>query len=85
MYGYAKIDDNEHKIVSLDPDLDLDEGRGNYKAVTALKKRFPGLNVLLSVGGWADTEGDKEKYMTLVSLRDYQIRLSHTYLYLPIA
>lgn len=54
----------------MDPELETDSGKGNYKAVTALKKRYPGLHVLISVGGWADTEdGDKtDKYLELVRL-----------------
>lgn len=41
----------------------------NFKAVTALKKRFPGLHVLLSIGNWVDVnDGDKtDKYLDLVS------------------
>lgn len=68
VYGYAKLDENEYKVRSLDPDLDTDSGKGNYKAVTALKKRYPGLHVLISVGGWADGDKETEKYLAL--LRD---------------
>nr|CAD7434743.1 unnamed protein product [Timema monikensis] len=66
VYGYAKIDETTFKLTSLDESLDLDSGRSNYHAVTNLKKRFPGLHVLLAVGGPADTQ-DVEKYLTLVS------------------
>lgn len=70
LYGSAKIDPAEYKVKSNDPDLDTDSGKMNYKAVTALKKRFPGLHVLLSIGNWADVnDGDKsDKYLEL--LRD---------------
>ncbi|KAK6621432.1 hypothetical protein RUM44_001239 [Polyplax serrata] len=72
VYGYAKIDESDFKVKSMDPNLDLEEGIGNYKAVTALKKRFPGLNVLLSVGGRADTEGNQDKYLTLLRDADHR-------------
>ncbi|KAL0270126.1 UNVERIFIED_CONTAM: hypothetical protein PYX00_007630 [Menopon gallinae] len=68
IYGYAKLDGEDFKVKPMDPALETDEGNGNYKAVTSLKKRFPGIQFLVSVGGWADKEGDKEKYLTL--LRD---------------
>ncbi|CAG2067949.1 unnamed protein product, partial [Timema podura] len=64
VYGYAKIDETTFKLTSLDEPLDLDSGRSNYHAVTNLKKRFPGLHVLLAVGGPADIQ-DVEKYLTL--------------------
>lgn len=68
IYGYAKLDENEYKVRALDPDLETDSGKGNYKAVTALKKRYPGLHVLISIGGWADGDKDFEKYLALVSI-----------------
>lgn len=73
IYGYAGIDDDKYKAKSLDPKLDLPEskdvkeGKGNFKAITALKKAYPGLTVLLSVGGNADSE-DPEKYLDAVSI-----------------
>lgn len=73
VYGYAGIDDDKYKAKSLDPKLDFSEskdvpdGKGNFKAITALKREYPGLTILLSVGGNADTE-DTEKYLDAVSI-----------------
>jgi hypothetical protein len=64
VYGFAVIDGASYKLVPLDEYLELDSGKGYYRAVTSLKKRYPGLSILLSVGGLADPE--KEKYLTLV-------------------
>jgi hypothetical protein len=64
IYGFAIIDSSNYKLVPLDEYLELDSGKGYYRAVTSLKKRYPGLSILLSVGGLADP--DKEKYLTLV-------------------
>jgi hypothetical protein len=64
VYGFAVIDGASYKLVPLDEYLELDSGRGYYRAVTSLKKRYPGLSILLSVGGLADPV--KEKYLTLV-------------------
>nr|CAD7449217.1 unnamed protein product [Timema bartmani] len=69
VYGYAKIDETTFKLTSLDEPLDLDSGRSNYHAVTNLKKRFPGLHVLLAVGGPADIQ-DVEKYLTLLETQE---------------
>ena len=65
VYGFAVIDGATNKLVPLDEYQELDSGKGYYRAVTNLKKRYPGLNILLSVGGNADPE--KEKYLTIVS------------------
>lgn len=73
VYGYAGIDDDKFKAISLDPKLDLPEskdvkgGKGNFKSITALKKAYPSLTILLSVGGNADIE-DPDKYLTAVSI-----------------
>jgi hypothetical protein len=64
VYGFAVVDGASYKLVPLDEYLELDSGKGYYRAVTSLKKRYPGLNILLSVGGLADP--DKEKDLTLV-------------------
>lgn len=73
VYGYAGIDDDKYKAISLDPKLDLPEskdvkgGKGNFKSITALKKAYPSLTILLSVGGNADVE-DPDKYLSVVSI-----------------
>ena len=64
VYGFAVIDGGNYKLVPLDEYQELDSGKGYYRTVTSLKKRYPGLNILLSVGGLADSL--KEKYLTLV-------------------
>lgn len=65
VYGYAGIAADTHKLVSLNENLDLDKGHANYRIITQLKRKFPALKILLSVGGDADVT-EKEKYMTLV-------------------
>lgn len=64
VYGFAVIDGGSYKLVPLDEYQELDSGKGYYRTVTSLKKRYPGLNILLSVGGLADP--DKPKYLNLV-------------------
>ncbi|XP_055640235.1 chitinase-like protein Idgf4 [Toxorhynchites rutilus septentrionalis] len=68
VYGFAGINPETHKIRSLNEALDLDSGKGQYRQVTSLKKRYPGLKVLLSVGGYQDLTEEKpfEKYLTLL-------------------
>jgi hypothetical protein len=67
VYGFAVIDGGNYKLVPVDEYQELDSGKGYYRAVTSLKKRYPSLNILLSVGGLADPV--KDKYLTLVSER----------------
>jgi len=50
----------------------FDVTRDNYRQITNLKRRFPGLRVLLSVGGGRDTE-NTEKYLTLLESVDHRL------------
>ena len=61
VYGYAGINAETKKVVSLNPSQDLDQGKGLYRLTTQLKRKYPGLKVLLGVGG--DAEKLPEKYM----------------------
>ncbi len=58
------VDETTSTVVSLDKDLDMEEGLNNFKNVTDLKKQYPSIKVLLSVGGFADTS---HQYLTVVS------------------
>ncbi|KAJ3656208.1 hypothetical protein Zmor_015303 [Zophobas morio] len=68
VYGSAAIDESTYKLIPLNEQFDT--VKDNYRKVTDLKKRFPRLKVLLSVGGNADVSGEKEekniKYRTLL-------------------
>ena len=64
VYGYAGINAESKKVVSLNPSQDLDQGKGLYRLTTQLKRKFPGLKVLLGVGG--DSEHLPEKYLELL-------------------
>nr|WNT43926.1 chitinase-like protein Idgf4 [Monochamus alternatus] len=60
IYGYAAIDENTLKLVPLNEQFDVI--RDNYRHVTDLKRKYPRLKVLLSVGGNEDISGeDNEK------------------------
>jgi len=65
IYGYAGIDDDDHVVKHLDEKLVLDSGKGQYKAATGLKNFNAGLKVLLSIGGFGDTD-DLEKYLEVL-------------------
>ncbi|XP_060518655.1 chitinase-like protein Idgf4 [Cylas formicarius] len=68
IYGYAGIKEENFKLVPLNEPLDIN--RQNFKHITDLKRRFPGLRVLLSVGGNVDVSGEGSeknmKYRTLL-------------------
>lgn len=66
IYGYAGIDPVSFKIKSIHPDLDLDEGKGQFQMITSLKKKFPHLKVLLGVGGDSDASEEGNKYLNLL-------------------
>ncbi|XP_073827874.1 imaginal disk growth factor 6-like [Musca autumnalis] len=62
VYGFAGIDRNTFQAKSLNENLDLDLGKGLYRKVTRLKRKYPNVKVLLSVGGDRDLEvGDNAK------------------------
>lgn len=62
------INGGDNKLQSLDASLDLDQGKGHYRIITQLKRKYPGLKVLLSVGGGIDKdpEADTNKYLTML-------------------
>lgn len=74
VYGYASINPTSNKLVSSNEKLDLDVGTGLYRTVTGLKKKFPHLKVLLSVGGDRDeVDPDSNKYLTLLESSNARI------------
>lgn len=48
--------------------MDLDKGKGHYRVITQLKRKVPGLKIMLSVGGGIDNDPDVDtnKYLTLL-------------------
>lgn len=64
VYGYAGLNFETKKVVALNPSQDLDQGKGLYRLTTQLKRKFPGMKVLLGVGG--DHQGEPEKYLELL-------------------
>lgn len=74
IYGYAGINPSTNKLVSNNEKLDLDVGSGMYRSVTGLKKKYPHLKVLLSVGGDKDPyDKDNNKYLTLLESSNARI------------
>ncbi|XP_066902948.1 chitinase-like protein EN03 [Halyomorpha halys] len=59
IYGFATIDNDDYHIEPIDKKLDLDKGKGQWRAVASLKNSQPGLSVLLSVGGYEDLKNEK--------------------------
>ncbi|XP_063837314.1 chitinase-like protein EN03 [Ostrinia nubilalis] len=65
VYGYAGVQPDTYKMVPLNENLDVDRTHANYRAITNFKTKYPGLKVLLSVGGDVDLE-DAQKYNLLL-------------------
>ncbi|BET02449.1 imaginal disc growth factor [Nesidiocoris tenuis] len=74
LYGFAAIDDDDYHIEPIDKKLDLDKGKGQWRAVTALKRSYPGLSILLSLGGNEDTE-DVGKYFEVLEKQERRTKL----------
>lgn len=70
VYGYAIVNKDTNKLAPLNEQFDVT--KQNYQSVTELKRRFPGLRILLSVGGGADDQDDT-KYMTLLEAAESRI------------
>ncbi|XP_017064046.1 chitinase-like protein Idgf4 [Drosophila eugracilis] len=74
IYGYAGINPSSNKLVSTNEKLDLDLGSSLFRQVTGLKSKYPGLKVLLSVGGDKDTvDPENNKYLTLLESSNARI------------
>lgn len=65
VYGFAGVQPDTYKMVPLNENLDVDRAHANYLAITNFKTKYPGLKVLLSVGGDVDTD-DVNKYNLLL-------------------
>ncbi|XP_062141717.1 chitinase-like protein Idgf2 isoform X3 [Drosophila sulfurigaster albostrigata] len=65
IYGYAGIRADNFLAHSLNEELDINQHQ--FTEVTALKRHYPNLKVLLSVGGDHDIDGDHpNKYIELL-------------------
>ncbi|XP_032672454.1 probable chitinase 2 [Odontomachus brunneus] len=65
VYAFAGLNVTSWKIRSLDPWADMEKDViGNYRKMTALRQKYPGLKVSLGIGGW--NEGSKN-YSNLAS------------------
>ncbi|XP_014243232.1 chitinase-like protein EN03 isoform X2 [Cimex lectularius] len=71
VYGFAALDDDDYHLKPVDKKLDLDKGKGQYRLLTTLKKNYPGMQILLSVGGNQDTE-DVKKYLEVLEKEQYR-------------
>lgn len=85
IYGYAGIERESFKALSLNQHLDLDLGKGLYRTVTRLKRKYPNVKILLSVGGDKDIETDEElqklennKYNHLLESQTGRMRFINT-------
>jgi GH18 family chitinase len=64
VYGYAGILPDTFKVAPIISNEELDTVNGLFRQVTQLKKYYPSLKILLSVGGDADEGSDK--YLALL-------------------
>ncbi|KAK2577217.1 hypothetical protein KPH14_003365 [Odynerus spinipes] len=65
IYAFAGLNSTSWEIRSLDNWADLEEGGiGNYRKMTALRDKYPGLKISLAIGGWNEGSGN---YSALVS------------------
>jgi len=64
VYGWATVDFATNKVVSSNPSLDLEErgGKGNFRLITALKRRYSFVKFLLGIGGLEYNKERTKKY-----------------------
>jgi len=72
VYGFAVLDTQTLTIKSHDSWADI-QGHKFYEKVTALRSR--GVKVLLAIGGWNDSKGDK--YSRLVNNKESRRKFVH--------
>ncbi|XP_018495001.1 endochitinase [Galendromus occidentalis] len=71
VYAFVGLSNQTWELFSIDPEFDFN--KGGYRRFTALRKKFPHVKTLLSVGGWA--EGGK-KYSEMVAVEAHR----HTFI-----
>lgn len=80
IYGYAAIKDDTLKLVPLNEQFDVI--KDNYRHVTDLKRRYPKLKVLLSVGGNEDISGEGSeknlKYREILETSTHRLAFSNS-------
>lgn len=65
VYGYCGIKPDTYQVYSLNEDLDI--SKHQFSAITAMKRKYPHLKVLLGIGGDKDIDADHpNKYMQLL-------------------
>ncbi|KAF5279870.1 hypothetical protein FQA39_LY18215 [Lamprigera yunnana] len=64
VYGFAGINSTSYAATPLSEQFDVTQN--HFREVTNLKRRFPGLRVLLSIGGDHDEPEHAEKYTNLL-------------------
>ncbi|XP_054260069.1 probable chitinase 2 [Macrosteles quadrilineatus] len=63
IYAFAGLNTTDSSIRSLDPYNDLQEnyGKGSYKKMTELRKKYPHLTVSIAIGGWNEGSSNYSK------------------------
>ncbi|XP_023236728.1 probable chitinase 10 [Centruroides sculpturatus] len=61
IYAFASLDKDDLIMIPGDKRVDVDEG--TFKSVVEVKKKNPKLKVLLAIGGWVESGGDKYSRM----------------------
>ncbi|KAB0797339.1 hypothetical protein PPYR_08333 [Photinus pyralis] len=71
VYGFAGVNPTTCKAIPLSEQFDVIQN--HYRDVTNLKRRYPGLKVLLSIGGGRDDPEHSEKYLKLLESVDTRL------------
>ncbi|XP_017784767.1 PREDICTED: chitinase-like protein Idgf4 isoform X2 [Nicrophorus vespilloides] len=70
IYRSAGINADSFKLVPLNENFDVT--KDNYRKITELKRRFPTVRILLSVGN-GDDDQNTEKYLTLLESVEHRL------------
>ncbi|XP_031832678.1 putative chitinase 2 [Nomia melanderi] len=69
IYAFAGLNDTDWTIRSLDPYKDIENGTGDYRRITELRKQYPHLKVSLAIGGWEEGSRNYSKLASSPDLR----------------
>ena len=65
IYSFATLDANKYEMKVFDTYLDIN--LKNYAKFVRLKKRNPEVKLIVALGGWTDSQNNKQAYKTMFS------------------
>ncbi|XP_046974883.1 probable chitinase 2 [Vanessa cardui] len=76
IYCFVGLDQDTFKITNIDPyqDLEINDGKGGFKRIIALKEKHKHLKVSIGIGGWNEGSAKYSKMAADPKLRNIFVR-----------